>query len=164
MIQKFSIFRMLGAFGLIIILTIWLGPMLLDVYKSIAKGDYKSAIKLPGSRVFAIDNSIKEETDLLLSQKREGYELVFHLIYTFTLFLMLFTLGYFMFTIFGWMSGRHQLSPLNDILMAIITVLLFGLLEFCYMYFLFNITVIPFKDGIWYFIKSLPTILQNFIV
>ena len=146
-----------------IILFIWLAPAAINIVKAIGTGDFQGVLKESGGRLFAIDNSIKDETDILLDETKPQYELVFHLSYVMTLMFMLFFLGYFLYRFGNWLAGQHQFSPIIDVILIIVIILFFALIEFFYCYLVLDKTIMPLKDGIYYFIKNLPGIFTNLL-
>ena len=168
-----SLFKILGIFSTVVILGIFLSGTIIGVIHSVKEGDWKAGLAATGGRIFALDYALKEETDLLLNrtaelQAQEGppafYEhsqITFHIVYSFIILFMLFFLMVIFFKIGNWMMGIRQFSWTTDVFIVIMLAALFFILEFFYVYFLLDETMIPIKDGIWYFVKNLPGILKN---
>lgn len=161
----FGIFKILGIFGVILMLIIWLGPTFVAVGKAAKTGDWKGVLSESGGRIFAIDAMLHQETDYLLEDGNDDqlYTQIFHFAHATTLLFMLFFLGFLLFRFGSWLIGIHSLSPSSDILIVVGIILLFLLLEFFYAWKVLGVIVIPLKDGVFYFISKLPAILNGMI-
>ena len=69
--QGFGIFKLLGIFGIILMLLVWLGPTLVGVGRAAKTGEWSGVLKETGGRIFAIDAILNQETNYLLDQTNE---------------------------------------------------------------------------------------------
>ncbi len=161
--QGISLWKILGVFGAIMMIIVWLGPALVGMGKAIKTGDWSSAFTEAGGRVFAIEGILQDETNYLLSNTDQLYTQIFHLAHAVSLLFMLFFLAFMLFKFANWMIGWRSMSPSSDILIILGIILLFFSIEFFYAYTVLDKTVIPLKDGVFYFVKNLPSIINGMI-
>ena len=164
MMKKFGIFKMVGTFGTILMIAILFGPTLIELGHAAKTGEWSGMLTVVGGRIFVIEHTINQETNYLLEDTDDPvYRHIFSLVYIFTLIFMIFFAAYLLFLFMNWLSGKGQLTPSTDIIIICIIILAFLGIEFAYSYFILDTTVIPIKDGIFYFFKNLPTIFNNLI-
>lgn len=165
MLQNLTFMKVLGGFGIALLLFIWLAPAAIGLFKAGQSGDWSGALKETGGRIFAVDSTLKEETDYLLDTESDStkYEKTFHLAYAISLLFVLFLIAFALFKLFNWMIGIKQFSPSSDIMIIIVILTLFSLLQFAYSYYVLGEAIVPFKEGVWYFVKNLPGIFNNLV-
>lgn len=164
MLQNLSLMKVLGGFGIGLLLFIWLTPMVVGLIHAGQEGDWRMALKETGGRIFAVDATLREETDFLLNaEDASKYEKTFHLAYAISYLFVIALVAFALFKLFNWSIGIKQFSPSSDILIIITIVTIFSLLQFAYSYFLLGEAIVPFKDGLWYFATNLPGIFQSLV-
>ena len=161
MLKGFGLFKTLSMFGVAIMIFILFGPALIQIGHAAQNGDWTEALTIVGGRLFAIEQTINEETNYLLETDDAPYQQIFHLTYVITLLFMIFFAIMVIFNFMNWLSGKGQLTPSTDIIIVILIILSYLLIEFLYSYFILGATVIPIKDGVFYFIKNSPIILNK---
>lgn len=161
MFQNLSLLKVFGTFGLILMVIIWGGGAGIGLYKAIKTGDVKGALGATGGKIFAIDSSIHDETDYLLTTDDAVFVQMFHISFILSLLFMLFVVGFLFFKLGNWLIGIKQFSAWSDVLIITLIILVFLLLQFFYAYIVLDKVIIPFKDGIWYFIKNSPEIFSR---
>jgi len=163
--QGIGFFKVLGTFGVIIMLIVWLGPTAVGAGKAIKTGEWNEMLKVSGGRLFAIDAALNEETNYLLDESNEdqSYTQIFHLAHALTLVFMLFFIAFLLFRFGSWLIGIRALSPSSDILIIIGVILVFLLIEFFYAWRVLGVIIIPLKDGLLYFLVNIPKILNGMI-
>jgi len=161
-----GVFRILGIFGIALMLVVWLGPTLVGVGKAATTGEWSGVLKESGGRIFAIDAILNQETNYLLDETNEDqiYTKIFHLAHALTLVFMLLFLAILLFKFGNWLLGIRSLSPSSDMLIIAFIILGFLLIEFLYAYIVLDIIIIPLKDGIGYFLVKLPQIINRLIM
>lgn len=158
-----SVFKILGIFGILLMFIIWLGPTMIGVGKAVKTGEWSGVLKETGGRVFAIDAILKQETDYLLNNDDQVYTQIFHLAHALTLLFLLFLVGFYIFRLGSWLLGIKALSPSSDVFLIIGIILLFLSIEFFYAWKVLGVVIVPLKDGVIYFLRKLPSILNNMI-
>jgi len=162
---KIGIFKILGLFGIILMLLIWIGPTLVGVGRAMKTGEWNAVLKETGGRIFAIDAILNEETNYLIDEENPDqlYTKIFHLSHALALLFMLFFLFFLLFRFGNWLIGIRSLSPSSDIFIIIFILLAFLLVEFLYAYIVLDMIIIPLKDGVFYFLVKLPAIVNGLI-
>lgn len=156
--QNVGLFRVLGIFGIGIILFLWLGGAGIGLVKSARTGDWNIAMQETGGRLFAIDVSLNHETEFLMNPDNTTiYENVFHLGYAFTMLFLLFVVGFLLFKFFNWIVGIRAFSPGTDIMIVLLIIIILGGSQFLYTHYILNQDVIPLT-GVYNFVKNLPAI------
>jgi len=157
---RIGIFKILGMFGIILMLLIWIGPTLVGVGRAAKTGEWSEVLKETGGRIFAIDAILNEETNYLIDKENTDqlYTKIFHLSHALALLFMLFFLFFLLFRFGNWLIGIRSLSPSSDIFIIIFIILAFLLVEFLYAYVVLDVTIIPLKDGVLHFLINLPKI------
>ena len=164
MIKTFGAFKLLSMFGVLIMIFILFGPALVQIGHAAKVGDWSGMLTIVGSRIFAIEQTINEETTYLLETDDSTYNQIFHLTYILTLLFMIFFGALILFKFMNWLSGKGQLTPSTDIIIVALIILSYLLIEFLYSHFILGNTIIPIKDGIFYFIKNVPVILNKIFI
>lgn len=158
--ENTNIFKIMGIFGTIIVISLYFGGALLGVMKGLRTGDWNGVLKETGGRVFAVDSTLNSETQYLLNNTDTIYLNVFHLLYAFTMLFLLFVVGYLMFKIANWSIGIRSFSPSSDIFIIAFIILSLLLIQFLYTKFILDETIIP-MSGVINFLKSLPAIFNK---
>ncbi len=155
-------FSIAGIFFTAIVLMIWFGSIISAGVQAAKEGDASLILKTTGGRVFAIDHSLKQETDILLenSGEQQDYLMFFHFAFALSLLFLFFLVGYLLFRLGNWLSGTNQFSPSTDIFIVILIVLIFLSIEFLYTSLVLKEMTIPLS-GVYHFIKNFPTIVTN---
>jgi len=159
-----SLWKILGLFGICLMLIIWGGGIAIGIAKAARTGDWKEALTSTGGKIFSIDKALQDETNYLLDNEDPAYQNIFHLAYSISLLFMIFFIAVILFKFFSWVMGIHAFSPSSDIIIILIIIGIFLLSEFLYSYFILGTTLVPLKDGIFYFIRNLPTILNKMTI
>lgn len=160
--QKLNFFQIAGIFFTILVLFIWSGSIISSVIQSAKTGDYSHVLKTTGGRIFALDHTLKQETDILLleEENRTDYIMFFHFGFAIGTLFIFFIFGYLIFRFGNWLTGLSQFSPATDIALVILVILIFFLIEFLYTAIVLKETIIPLT-GVYYFIKNIPKIFAN---
>lgn len=160
-----SLWKVLGTFGIFLMILIWLGPTLAGIGKATKTGEWSEVLKNTGGRIFVLDKSLSDETDYLLNPIKEEqmYTRIFHLSYAITLIFMMFFIAFLLFRFGNWLIGIKSLSPSSDIMIIVAIILIFLLVEFFYAWAVLGVVIIPLKDGVLKFIINLPKILNMMI-
>lgn len=172
--ENFSVFKVIGIFVTTIFLIIFFSSAFIGVVKGIKNNDYKMILTSSGGKLFSIDYSLQQETNILLNQSQiatqgegDGFynqsSIVIHLVYCLTLIFILFTIGYLLFRIGNWLSGQQQFNPSTDVMIFLLLFTLFFVLEFLYTRLVIKENMIPIYDGVIYFFRSLPQILTSMV-
>ena len=161
--ENVSFFKMIGTFGLIIMLVFILGGTIVGVIKALNTGEWKQVLESTGGRVFSIDSALNKEVIFLTDPKNVNvYENLFHLSYGLSLLFVIFSIGFLIFRFFNWATGVKQFSPTTDIMSILLIFLIFLLIQFAYTYYVLKETIIPLT-GIIKFFASIPKIIGNMI-
>lgn len=161
---NFSIWKIFGIFASLIMLGLFFGGTIINAGKAIKDGDFKTALKETGGRVFLLDNILIEETEYLTTPNEDAnFEKSFHFIYSLSVIFLFFMVVLILFKLGNWMSGKSQWSPSTDILIVCLILILFFTLQFLYAIIFLDKTIWPFK-GIYTFLRNMPEILRNLIV
>ncbi len=166
MIKTFSIFKMIGIFGTIIMLLLFFSGMIIGAVSAIKEGNWKGILTATGGKLLSLDSALNEETDFLLEESAKEdkniYGVAFRLVYGMSILFMFFMLFYLLFRFGNWISGIKQLSPGTDIIIGILIILAFFVLEFLYGLIILEQTIFPLS-GVWNFVKNLPLVINNLI-
>lgn len=160
--EKLNIFSIAGIFFTGMILLIWFGSIGSAAIQTAKTGDFSLVLKNTGGRIFAIDHSLKQETDILLqsSEEKQDYIMFFHFAFALSLLFLFFLVGYLLFRLGNWLSGINQFTPSTDILIVVLVLLIFLSIEFLYSALVLKEMTWPLS-GVWYFLKNLPKIFTN---
>lgn len=137
------------------------GPAFSQLGRAAKSGEWGGMLKIVGGRLFVIETTISQETNYLLESEEPIYQQVFHLTYILILLFMIFFIAVLIFKFLNWLSGKGQLEPSTDLAIVALIILVYLLIEFLYSYFILGTTIIPVKDGLIYFFRNLPTILNK---
>ena len=166
MIKSFSIFKMIGVFGTIIMLLLFFSGMIVGVISAAKQGDWRGILTATGGKILSLDSALKEETNFLIDESAKEdkniYGVTFRLLYGVSILFMFFILFYLLFRFGNWISGIKQLSPGTDIIIGILIILIFFVIEFLYGLFILNKTIYPLS-GVWKFIRNFPIVINNLI-
>lgn len=162
---QISFFKVLGVFGIIILLIVWGGGIIIGGAKAIRDGDWTGVLKETGGKIFALDSNLAKETQILLSEDKNmtSYDRSFHLSYALSLISMLLLGGFLLFKVFSWIAGHAALDPLTDVAIIILIICIFLGLNFIYMLVILDEQRIP-MTGVWEFIINLPKILNMMMI
>ncbi len=166
MIKSFSIFKIIGTFGTILMLLLFFSGMIISSVQAVREGNYKGVLEATGGKLLSLDNTLKQESVSLLeeSEKEDAnvYSVAFKLMYGVSILFMFFMLFFLLFRFGNWLSGIKQLSPGTDILIGLLIIAVFFILEFLYGLIFLKQTIIPLS-GVYEFVKNLPAVVQNLI-
>lgn len=164
--NNISFFKILGIFSTSLILLIFFSGVVIGLVNAVRTGDWSEALKSTGGRLFSVDYALKEETDYLLNTTltdefivKSNY--VFHFCYGLILLFVLFVIFYGLYRFGNWLIGIKQFSPSSDLIIIALLGILYFVLEFLYVQFVLKTTIIPLKDGVWYFLKNTPEIAHR---
>ena len=161
--ENVSFFKMLGIFGLIIMLVFILGGIAIGLVQSIKTGEWKPFLESTGGKLFSIDLSLKKEVTFLKESKSTNtYESLFHVSYGLSLIFILFSIGFLIFRFANWLLGIKAYSPIADVLVIIFIFLIFLLSQFAYTYFVLGESIIPLS-GIIEFLINTPKFIYRMI-
>jgi len=162
--MQVGIFKVLGVFGMIMVLALWIGGAGIGTIKGVREGNYRVALSESGGRIFTVDKTLGEEADFLLNPDNNNtYENVFHVVYGLTMLFLLFFVAFILFKIFSWSAGLKAFSPMTDILFIILIVLILLGAQFLYTYFVLGESQVPLS-GTWKFVKNMPGILNRITI
>lgn len=164
MLANLSVFKVLGIFGTMVILVLFLGGTGIGIAKAVKTGDWRAGLSESGGRIFSIDASLNEETNYLLDPENDDnvYLKIFHIMYALTLIFVLFFVAFALFKIFNWAIGIKQFSPSSDIIIIALIVLIVLLLQFLYTHFILHQDLVP-MSGVWRFVSNFPQIVNRMI-
>lgn len=160
-LKTIGLFKFLSIFGIVVMIILLFGPAFSQLGSAAREGQWGGMLKIIGGRLFVIESTINQETTYLLESEEPVYQQVYHLTYVLTLLFMIFFVAVLLFKFMNWLSGKGQLEPSTDIAIVALIILSYLLIEFLYSYFVLGTTVIPVKDGLVYFFRNLPTILNK---
>jgi len=192
MFGSIGVFKVIGIFVSIILLVVIVGGAVFNFVDAAKTGDWSTALKQTGGKLFSLDYGLREETKIMLdyipannvsnnislsnnnnnssnqttssnyntSQINHSAQL-FHLVYSLSILLSLFALTFFIFKLGLWISGAKQMNPLVQLLIIVLIIGLYFVLEFLYTQIVLKETIIPLKDGVWYYISNLPKIVTT---
>jgi len=145
-------------------LLLFLGGIVIGLVKGARTGDWSSALKESGGRIFSLDTTLSQEADFLIESDHSNILLdVFHLLYAFASIFILFSVAFLLFKVFNWSIGIKQFSPSSDLIIIALIVLILLLAQFLYTYFILDETIVPLS-GTFKFFKSLPMIINQMTI
>ena len=167
MLQNLSVFKLLGIFGTIIMLSLFFGGAIIGIVSGIKDKNYNEMLKSSGGKLISLDSNLKDLTGELLIESQEiskdNFKIIFGLSYGLSILFMYFIMFYLLFKFGNWALGIKAFSAFVDILLMILIFCIFFALQYLYGIFVLDKTVYPFQ-GVWTFISTAPKIINNLII